>query len=103
MLIGFSQGAVLALHTALKHPGGVKAVAALSGYLTPDEYESQKLAVFQSHGIYDDIIPITAARDSRDALMALGCAVEWHEYPLGHHLSETLIDDLDRWLGLQIA
>lgn len=103
MLIGFSQGAVLALHAALKRPGRVKAVAALSGYLTPDEYAAQELAVFQSHGIYDDIIPIAAGRDTRDALVALGCAVEWHEYALGHHLSETLIDDLGRWLSMQIA
>lgn len=103
ILIGFSQGAVLALNTGLKQPGNVKAVAALSGYLTPDSYESQRLAVFQSHGSYDDIIPVPAARHSRDVLMALGCEVEWHEYALGHHLSEELIRDLAQWLARQIA
>lgn len=102
VLIGFSQGAVLALHTALKDPGRVKAVAALSGYLTPDHYAAQHLAVFQSHGTHDDIIPIGAARDSHDTLVALGCAVEWHEYPLGHHLNEALVDDLAHWLGGQL-
>lgn len=99
LLIGFSQGAVLALHTALRCPGSVKAVAALSGYLTPGNYESQPLAVFQSHGVHDDIIPIAVARDSRATLMELGCEVEWHEYALGHHLNEELIEDLARWLG----
>lgn len=103
VLIGFSQGAVLALHTALTYPGSVKAVAALSGYLTPDAYASQNLAIFQAHGTYDEIIPIAAALGSRDALIALGCAVEWHEYPLGHHLSEALVDDLGRWLVEQLT
>ena len=98
VLIGFSQGAVLALHTALKRPGDVLAVAALSGYLPPDDYAAQRLRVFQSHGIYDDIIPIAAARASHDALHELGCEIEWREYALGHHLSEEVIDDLAQWL-----
>lgn len=99
IVVGFSQGAVLALHTALASPGSVAAVAALSGYLAPDEYPAQALAVFQSHGIYDEVIPIDAARQSCTALLKLGCEVEWHEYALGHHLSEELIEDLAHWLS----
>ena len=44
------------------------------------------------------MIPIARARQSRDALVALGHPVEWHEYPMPHSVCAAEIADLNRWL-----
>ncbi len=44
------------------------------------------------------MIPIERATHSRDALVALGYPVEWHEYPMQHSVCAAEIADLNRWL-----
>jgi phospholipase/carboxylesterase len=44
------------------------------------------------------MIPIARARQSRDALIALGHPVEWHEYAMPHSVCAAEIADLNRWL-----
>lgn len=104
LLIGFSQGGALALHTALQSRAHIAGVAALSAYLPPcQNYRKSATPVFMAHGIYDDVVPITAAMRSKSALETLGYRVEWHEYPLGHQLSAALIADLSTWLTARLS
>jgi Predicted esterase len=37
-----------------------------------------------AHGTEDPVIPLAWAARSRDALISLGYAVEWHEYAMPH-------------------
>lgn len=104
LLIGFSQGGALALHTALQSHTHIAGVAALSAYLPPSEnYLKSATPIFMAHGIYDDVVPISAAMRSRSTLEILGYRVEWHEYPLGHQLSAALIADLSAWLMARLS
>ena len=50
------------------------------------------------HGQQDDVVDIERGKASRDVLRALGYAVEWHEYPMGHSVCMEEIADLNRWL-----
>jgi phospholipase/carboxylesterase len=43
-------------------------------------------------------VPLARAIASRDALKALGCDVDWHEYPMAHSVCMEEIADLNRWL-----
>jgi len=54
--------------------------------------------IFLAHGTADPVIPIARARQSRDALIALGHPVEWHEYAMPHSVCAAEIADLNRWL-----
>jgi phospholipase/carboxylesterase len=40
---------------------------------------------------------------SREALQALGYAVEWHDYPMPHSVCGPEIVDLNRWLLRALA
>jgi phospholipase/carboxylesterase len=40
---------------------------------------------------------------SRDALLALGYPVEWHDYPMEHSVCIEEIADLNAWLGRVLA
>jgi len=104
-LLGFSQGAGIALGVALLRPDLVAGVLSLSGVVraledrdhAPAE-ELRGFPVFAAHGTEDPLIPITVAGKLRDELTALGMDVEWHEYPMPHMVALEEIEDAKRWL-----
>jgi phospholipase/carboxylesterase len=51
-----------------------------------------------AHGSYDPMIPMARAQQSRDALQALGYAVDWREYPMPHSVCPEEIADIAAFL-----
>ena len=105
VLMGFSQGCAMTLLTGLRHAERLAGLVGLSGYLpladtTAVERAAASVAlpVFLAHGRGDGVIPLSRATASRDALQALGCVVEWHEYPMAHSVCPQEVADLNRWL-----
>jgi phospholipase/carboxylesterase len=105
VLAGFSQGCAMTLLTGLRHPERLAGLVGLSGYLplaatTGAERHTANadVPVFLAHGRQDPIIPLARATASRDALIALGHPVEWHEYAMPHSVCPQEIADLNRWL-----
>lgn len=105
VLAGFSQGGAIVLHTGLRYPRRLAGIMALSTYLplaatVADEGSEAGLnsAVFHAHGSQDEVILPPIAQRSRDGLIALGCDVEWHEYPMPHSVSMDEIGDIREWL-----
>jgi phospholipase/carboxylesterase len=104
-LLGFSQGAGIALGVALLQPQQLAGVLSLSGVARAledrDHAPAEKLRgfpVFAAHGLEDPLIPIELGRKLRDDLTGLGVDVEWHEYPMGHAVIPEEIDDARQWL-----
>lgn len=83
VLGGFSQGAMLALDTALRLPDSPGAVCLFSGTLLCEEQWRElaarrgPLRVVLSHGRYDQILPFQAAVWVRDLLTEAGMDVEF--------------------------
>lgn len=105
VLMGFSQGCAMTLMTGLRHAETLAGLVGLSGYLplaetAAAERHAANLAtpIFMAHGQHDDIVPISRATASRDALQALGYEVEWHDYAMPHSVCMEEIVDLNRWL-----
>jgi phospholipase/carboxylesterase len=105
VLAGFSQGCAMTLLTGLRSAERLAGLVGLSGYLplaasTAIERNpaQQGLPIFLAHGRQDPVIPIARAIASRDALVALGHPVEWHEYPMPHSVCAEEVVDLNRWL-----
>lgn len=105
VLAGFSQGCAMTLMTGLRHAEPLAGMAGLSGYLplaatTAQERSaaSNQVPIFMAHGRSDPMIALARAVASRDALLALGHAVEWHEYPMPHSVCAEEVADLNRWL-----
>ena len=78
VLVGFSQGTVMAHATALLNPASYLAVAALSGYIPLRSGLSFDLGglkdrpFFISHGTYDELIPVKFGREAAQFLMQGG-------------------------------
>jgi phospholipase/carboxylesterase len=105
VLAGFSQGGAVVLQTALRQREKLAGVMALSTYLplartlaTERTAESATLPIFMAHGRFDNMIGIDRAAQSRDALLALGHKVEWHEYPMPHSVCPEEIADIAAFL-----
>jgi len=105
VLAGFSQGCAMTLMTGLRHRERLAGLVGLSGYLplaaaTDAERHdaNREVPIFLAHGTADPVIPIARGRQSRDALVAMGHAVEWHEYAMPHSVCAAEIVDLNRWL-----
>jgi phospholipase/carboxylesterase len=105
VLAGFSQGCAMALLTGLRHRERLAGIAGLSGYLplagrTAAERSPANgdVPVFLAHGTYDPVVPLAAATSTRDALVALGVPVEWHEFPMQHSVCAEEVIELNRWL-----
>jgi phospholipase/carboxylesterase len=104
VLLGFSQGTVIAYASALLDPGSVRGVAALSGYIPQKSGLSLRLRqlngfpVFISHGAYDEVIPVDFARESAELLRDAGADVVYHEYLMGHEVRSETLRDLSVWM-----
>ena len=110
VLAGFSQGCAMTLMTGLRHAERLAGLVCLSGYLPlaaqaeAERHESNRdVPIFMAHGTHDPVIAIARARASRDALVRLGHAVEWHEYPMPHSVCAEEIADLEGWLRRALA
>lgn len=105
MLAGFSQGAVIALNTALHCPGKLLGVLALSGYLpiTADALQKipgvdRTLPVFLGHGTQDDIVPVTLGEKAARVLTEAGYPVTWRSYAMAHSVCTDEIKDIGDWM-----
>jgi phospholipase/carboxylesterase len=88
VLVGFSQGTMLALHAGLRRSAAPAAIVGYSGLLAGPEHLGEITArppVLLIHGEADDLIPADALHIAREQLAAAGTPVEWHVRPrLGH-------------------
>lgn len=105
-LVGFSQGAIMSYEVALRHPGAVGGIAALSGRilpvlrseLKPDE-KRRTLAIFIGHGTTDQRLPFNDGTEADSLLQSLALKPQFHAYPgLGHSISPVELQDLSAWL-----
>ena len=98
VLVGFSQGTMMALHVGLRRAPPPAGIVAYSGLLAgPDHLAETKARppVLLVHGEADDLIPIDALHMAREALAGAGIPVEWHVRPgLGHG-----IDPEAQWMA----
>ena len=110
VLAGFSQGCAMTFMTGLRYGQRLAGLLGMSGYLPLAELTAAErnpanadVPIFQAHGSADEMIPVARATWSRDALIALGYAVEWHTYPMAHSVCPQEIADMNRWLLTVLA
>ncbi|WP_395701663.1 alpha/beta hydrolase [Aquabacterium sp.] len=110
VLAGFSQGCAITLLAGLRHAERLAGLAGLSGYLPLPETTAaeahatnRSVPIFLAHGRNDGVVPLARGAAARDALQALGYAVEWHEYPMEHSVCIEEIHALQHWLLQALA
>lgn len=103
-VLGFSQGAILAMTLALVMGSGLKGIIALNGYVpgfVKTEYKLQPLeqvSVFISHGEQDHIFPLSVGLETEAYFRPLAPRLEFRTYPAGHGVTEQNRRDFTEWL-----
>jgi phospholipase/carboxylesterase len=64
--------------------------------------ELKGLPLLVVHGTADIVLPITYGRASRDLLSSLPVDLMYHEYPMGHEVSQESLSDVTTWLTEQL-
>lgn len=92
---GFSQGAALALGSALQYPRPLAGIVVMSGWSfhRGEEFASRvhpsnaQVPVLICHGVCDDTVPLRCAMESRELLQGMGNDPLFREYPGLYHSS----------------
>lgn len=109
VLVGFSQGAALALHVAMRHASPLAGLVVLSGYRirahADAEWRTANAATpaLIQHGRFDDVVPPQAGAEVARALAASGRPVQHAEYPMGHELCAPQVAALATWLAARLG
>jgi len=105
VVLGFSQGGVMAYGLAFAAPERYSAVAVLSSWLpqefvntSPNIANSQYPPMLIQHGLHDELIEVDRARQSIETLRSLRIPVTYREYEMGHEISQRSLADLSVWL-----
>lgn len=98
MVVGWSQGGVLAFSLALRHPTLVEHAVVVGGSV-PDSLIPRRLAahapITALHGTSDRRVPYRRTRSVVHGLQSLGYAVELHAHPkVGHELTGAMRREL---------
>ena len=91
-IAGFSQGGAMTLEIGLDLP--VAGLIVLSGYLHENIAKPLQAAspVAIVHGTQDDVVPVSAARKSRQVLTEWGIDVTYQEFDMGHSIVPEVLD-----------
>lgn len=108
-ILGFSQGTILGMATALNHPKKIKNIIGLSGYINHDilpenikELDYSNLSFYCSHGTVDQVIPIDWARQTPVFLKSLNIEHIYSEFPVGHGVAPKNFYELRDWISTKI-
>jgi len=105
VVLGFSQGGVMAYSLALSNPERFAGLAVLSSWLPKElipelsiKAAVQSLPTIVQHGSQDQMIEVQRARDSVEQLRVLRVPLTYREYDMGHEITPRGLTDLSAWL-----
>lgn len=103
-VLGFSQGAILAMTLALTLGDRLKGIVALNGYVpafVKTDYRLrsvEQVSVFISHGEFDRVFPVQIGQETAAFFNTLNDRTVFRTYPSGHEVIESNRQDLLHWL-----
>lgn len=107
ILAGFSQGGVVAIHTALSGmlKQNIKSVLALSSYHPNTELLQpaalKKSSIHFMHGTHDNTIPIELTKDTCTKIKQLNYSLDFTSYAMAHEICLEQIKDINNYFSAQ--
>jgi phospholipase/carboxylesterase len=103
LLIGFSQGGVMALHAATRYPKKLAGAVSLSSYFPttdtmPLDGVNSKIPVFFGYGSFDNVVTPNLSEKAFEFLKANGNPIEKHSYPMMHSVCVEELEELGKWI-----
>jgi phospholipase/carboxylesterase len=96
LISGFSQGGVMSFDAGFRTQQKLAGIVSMSGAIF--ENELPKVPILMVHGTADDMIPVIAARRARRFLEGHGTLPEYHEFPMGHHVTPESMEAVGEFI-----
>lgn len=110
MLIGFSQGGVIAYHLGTRFEQSLAGIVGLSTYmcepqsLTEQKHEAnQDTPILVCHGVQDEVVPMGLGKVAFSTLQNNGFQASWKEYLMQHNVCLPEIEDIAKFISKQLA
>ena len=92
VLCGFSQGGMMCIDVGFRLEKPAAGIVVMSGAIYEHELpplrDRPSQPILLVHGTQDEMIPVLAARRARRVLESHGLNPEYHEFPMGHWVTE---------------
>jgi phospholipase/carboxylesterase len=100
-LVGFSQGAIMALEsTQLDNPPAARVIALSGRFAQPPRIGHGSVRTHLMHGTADPVMPVQGAIDALAQLQELGAVATLDRFPgLGHGVDRRVVDAIVRRLS----
>ncbi|HUY18385.1 MAG TPA: alpha/beta fold hydrolase [Candidatus Binataceae bacterium] len=105
VVLGFSQGGIIATGVAISKPQKFAAVVGVSTWfpealkqMLPAGADLTRLPILVQHGRGDTVIEIGQARDSVERLRAMQVDLRYREYDCGHEITAQGLHDISEFL-----
>ena len=104
LLLGFSQGGAMTYRYGMLRPEMFAGLVILSGALRnpegllPHLPAQRDQRIFIAHGTHDAVVPVELSRNAVDFLEAQGYQPLYREYPMGHEITQEVLNDLTPWI-----
>ncbi|MFT4747123.1 MAG: phospholipase/carboxylesterase, partial [Congregibacter sp.] len=105
VLVGFSQGGVIALNLGTRFEKSLAGVMSMSSYMSESEKlndeahsANKNTPFFVAHGTQDDVVPVFMGNTAFKVLESNGYQVTWHEYAMQHNVCMQQLNDISSWL-----
>jgi phospholipase/carboxylesterase len=103
VLAGFSQGGVMAIDVGFRTAEPLPGIVVMSGAMAEDDLPDLRARAAQPilivHGLDDDMIRIGTARRARLVLEEHGVRPEYHEFVMGHHVTEESMEVVGEFIA----
>ena len=108
VVLGFSQGGIIAMGVALRTPNKFAAAVGISTWF-PEGLKQlatagdlTRLPVLIQHGRSDSLIEIGRARDSVERLRSMRVDLRYREYDCGHEITAQGLRDISEFLNEKV-
>jgi phospholipase/carboxylesterase len=105
LLVGFSQGGVIALHLGTRFNKPLAGIIAMSTYMcAPDSLqlqkseENQQTPVLFAHGQQDEVVPLFLGNAAYQVMLNNGYNVTWKEYVMQHNVCMPEVNDISEFI-----
>lgn len=106
IISGFSQGGMMSLDVGYRTRQPIAGIVCMSGALNendqPDLDAHRGVPVLIVHGTADDMIPVNAARRTRAVLEEHGIEPEYHEFPMGHNVTDESLSVVRNFMAARL-
>ena len=104
VICGFSQGGMMALDLGFQTGKPIAGIVCMSAGLNEEDLPpfKKEIPVLIVHGTADDVVPVIHARRTRALLEEHGIDTTYHEFLMGHHVTDESLQVVRNFMAARL-